>query len=264
MTRDILAFDVGTTAFKLAVFSPELEKRCEARRAYAVNIYGDGCADIDPQVWWEALRDCCAELKHELANVGVVSLSVTTPGLTPMDADGRALGPGILFFDGRSTRRPAPSARASARSSSSAKPATCPSAAALRSLDPLDPRQPARCLARHGEVRPHEHVPREAPDRALGDRSVHRVHHRPLQHRGRRPDLDDPFSTPPKSPKTGCRRSCARSVVGAILPAVADELGLPADAVVLCGGNDAVLAAYSAGLDRPGQIGPSAEPAKSP
>ena len=102
MTRDILAFDVGTTAFKLAVFSPELEKRCEARRAYAVNVYGDGNADVDPEDWWEALRDCCCELKHQLANVGVVALSVTTPGLTPMDAEGRALGPGILFFDGRS------------------------------------------------------------------------------------------------------------------------------------------------------------------
>ncbi len=40
--------------------------------------------------------------------------------------------------------------------------------------------------------------------------------------------------------------------VGEILPAVADELGLPRDAVVLCGGNDAALAAWSGGLSEPG------------
>ena len=40
--------------------------------------------------------------------------------------------------------------------------------------------------------------------------------------------------------------------VGRILPAVASELGLPRDVVVLCGGNDATLAAWSGGLSEPG------------
>jgi sugar (pentulose or hexulose) kinase len=42
--------------------------------------------------------------------------------------------------------------------------------------------------------------------------------------------------------------------VGQILPAVADELGLPRRCTVLCGGNDAVLAALSGGLTEPGDI----------
>ena len=42
--------------------------------------------------------------------------------------------------------------------------------------------------------------------------------------------------------------------VGPILPAIADELGLPRDCTVLCGGNDAVLAALSGGLAQPGDI----------
>ena len=41
---------------------------------------------------------------------------------------------------------------------------------------------------------------------------------------------------------------------GRILPEVAGELGLPRDASVLCGGNDAVLAALSGGLTEPGDI----------
>ena len=40
--------------------------------------------------------------------------------------------------------------------------------------------------------------------------------------------------------------------VGTLLPAVADELGVPRGAVVLCGGNDAALAAWSGGLSEPG------------
>jgi sugar (pentulose or hexulose) kinase len=42
--------------------------------------------------------------------------------------------------------------------------------------------------------------------------------------------------------------------VGKILPDIARELGLPEDCDVLCGGNDAVLAALSGGLTAPGDI----------
>jgi xylulokinase len=42
--------------------------------------------------------------------------------------------------------------------------------------------------------------------------------------------------------------------VGSLLPAVAEELGLPSGCSVLCGGNDAVLAALSGGLIEPGDI----------
>jgi sugar (pentulose or hexulose) kinase len=42
--------------------------------------------------------------------------------------------------------------------------------------------------------------------------------------------------------------------VGPILPAVARELGLPPDVAVLCGGNDATLAAFSGGLTDPGDV----------
>jgi len=59
MRRDILAVDVGTTAFKIGVFGPDLEKRCEATREYQINLYEHGKADIEPEKWWQALKDCC-------------------------------------------------------------------------------------------------------------------------------------------------------------------------------------------------------------
>ena len=42
--------------------------------------------------------------------------------------------------------------------------------------------------------------------------------------------------------------------VGRVLPVVADELGVPSGCSVLCGGNDAELAALSGGLTEPGDI----------
>lgn len=42
--RDILAVDVGTTAFKIGVFGSNLEKKCEASRTYEVNLYDGGKA----------------------------------------------------------------------------------------------------------------------------------------------------------------------------------------------------------------------------
>jgi len=102
MNSHILSIDVGTTAFKLGILTSQLELQAEASRSYRVNVHSGGCADIEPAKWWTALRECCADVRDFLPSVGVITLSVTTPGLTPMAVDGRALGPAILFFDGRS------------------------------------------------------------------------------------------------------------------------------------------------------------------
>ena len=69
MTGDILSVDVGTTSFKLGVFSPALEKKAEASRPYDVHVYAGGCADIEPEKWWQALRECCAEVRDFLPSV---------------------------------------------------------------------------------------------------------------------------------------------------------------------------------------------------
>ncbi|MCX6026858.1 MAG: FGGY family carbohydrate kinase, partial [Chloroflexi bacterium] len=100
--RDILAVDIGTTTFKTGVFDSELHLKAGTSRTYGSHLYDRVKAEIDPKKWWEALRSSCSELRDFLPNVGVLSLSVTTPGLVPMNEDGDALGPAILFLDGRS------------------------------------------------------------------------------------------------------------------------------------------------------------------
>ena len=70
VSGDILAIDVGTTALKIGVFSADLEKRFLAQRRYAPHVYDHGKADIEPEVWWEALRECCADASAYLAERG--------------------------------------------------------------------------------------------------------------------------------------------------------------------------------------------------
>ncbi|MFX0203327.1 MAG: FGGY family carbohydrate kinase, partial [Candidatus Hodarchaeota archaeon] len=102
---DILAIDVGTTISKMGVFSSNLGRKCETSRTYQVNYYDQVKADIEPEKSWQALRYSSAEQKKFLPSVGVASFSVTTPSLLPMAENGTALGPAILFPDGRSHKQ---------------------------------------------------------------------------------------------------------------------------------------------------------------
>ncbi|MCG8512037.1 MAG: hypothetical protein MI741_22710 [Rhodospirillales bacterium] len=105
----ILAADIGTTGTKMGVFvekGDDLELLEQFSRNYAINTYNDGLfADIDPMAWIQAFRSGCEALGDLIADVDVVALSGTTPGLTAMDADGNALYPSILMLDQRSRQQ---------------------------------------------------------------------------------------------------------------------------------------------------------------
>ena len=256
MRDHILSLDVGTTAFKLAVLTPQLEIKAEASCSYRVNVYSGGYADISPEKWWSALRECCAEVRDFLGAVGVITLSVTTPGLTPMAADGRALGPAILFFDGRS--------HAQAR--------------AIRSLVGEDrflaeacnlPVSGGSSLCSILWIRENQPEVWAAADK-FGHANTYMVKR-----------LTGNWSIDPSTVSiTGLYNTTANDltwnsrvlelagisehklpplmnsydVAGELLPEIAKELGLPNDCKVLCGGNDATLAALSGGVTEHGSI----------
>jgi sugar (pentulose or hexulose) kinase len=256
MSRDILAVDVGTTALKLAVFSPEMEKRCEATRRYDVNVYCGGRADIEPAKWWHALRECCAEVAEFLPPVGVLTFSVTTPGLLPMAEDGTALGPAILFFDGRSHAQ----ARAIRKIVGEEKflQETCnlpvSGGSSLCSILWIRENQPdvwaAACKFGHTNT----HVVKRLTGNWAIDPST--VSITGLYNSARNDltwnaDVLD-LAGIPESKLPELMHSYESA--GRILPEMAAELGLPKDCAVLCGGNDAVLAALSGGVTEPGDI----------
>jgi len=79
MGRDILAIDVGTTALKMGVFSPDWRR--------SASPHGDTMSmstimakrDIEPEKWWQAIKECCAEFREHLSSVGVVGFPLRPP-----------------------------------------------------------------------------------------------------------------------------------------------------------------------------------------
>jgi xylulokinase len=222
--RDILALDVGTTAFKMGVFSPELEKRCESSRRYDVHVYDRGKADIEPEKWWRALKECCKEVQPYFSSVGVVSFSVTTPGLTPMAADGtaldRAISGGSSLCSILWIRDNHPEIWESAAMFGHTNTYMVKRFTGNWVIDPST-------VSITGLYNSWRHD-------LTWNRDVLRLARLPEQ---KLPPLMNSYDD-----------------AGTILPAVANELGLPPDCVVLCGGNDAVLAALSGGFTEPGDI----------
>ncbi len=102
----ILGVDVGTTGMKMGVFRAEGDSLVLVRqftRHYAVNTYNDGlCSDIEPEKWRQAMVEGCREMQDLMGDVDAVSLSGTTPGFTAMDGDGNPVYPAILMLDQRS------------------------------------------------------------------------------------------------------------------------------------------------------------------
>lgn len=102
MSRKILAIDVGTTSFKMGIFDESMSVERIYQQNYEVNIFNGEKAEIDPEIWWQQLIIGCKSFGNELAEVEVVAFSVTTPGLVAMDKNGDALTKAILFLDQRS------------------------------------------------------------------------------------------------------------------------------------------------------------------
>ena len=256
MSRDILSIDVGTSALKIGVFSPDLDKRCEAQRAYAPHLYDRGKADVEPGVWWEALRECCAEVAASLGRVGVVSLSVTTPGLTPMAADGTALAPALLLLDGRSHAQSAAIRSLVGERRFLAETCNLPvsGGSSLSSILWFRDEHPDvwAAAAKFGHC--NTYLVKRMTGRWAIDPSttsitgLYNTAQNDLTWNRAVLDLAGIGVDKPPPLKHSYER------VGALMPTGADELGLPRDCSVLCGGNDAVLAALSGGLTEPGDI----------
>ncbi|MHC4630980.1 MAG: FGGY-family carbohydrate kinase [Planctomycetota bacterium] len=105
----ILGVDIGTTGMKMGMFriaDDMLNLVRQFSQEYEVNIYNDGLfGDIEQDKWKRAFAAGCKDMEDLIADVDVISLSGTTPGLTAMDKDGQALYPAILMLDQRSRKQ---------------------------------------------------------------------------------------------------------------------------------------------------------------
>jgi xylulokinase len=256
MKDHILSMDVGTTAFKLAILTPELEIEAEASRTYHVNVYSGGYADIEPEQWWRALRECCAEVRESLSSVGVITLSVTTPGLTPMAVDGHALGSAILFFDGRSHSQARAIRALVGDDRFLAETCNLPvsGGSSLCSILWIRENQPAVWAAAYKFGHANTYMVKRLTGNWAIDPStvsitgLYNTADNDLTWNSRVLDLAGipDHKLPPLMNSF--------DVAGELLPEIANELSLPNGCKVLCGGNDATLAALSGGVTQHGSI----------
>lgn len=254
--KDILAIDIGTTTFKMGIFSPDLRIKCEASRDYEVNLYDQGKADIEPEKWWHALKSCCLELKPFLKNVHVVSFSVTTPGLVPMSEDGTALGPAILFFDRRSQKQAAEirDRVGEERFLKIACNLPVTGGSSLCSIIWIRENQPEVWEAAEKFGHTNTYMVKRFTGNWIIDPSTISI---TGLYNTQKNDLSWNNEVLEKAELPASKLPelmHSYQKAGTILPDIADELGLPKACVVLCGGNDAVLAGLSAGLREPGEI----------
>ncbi len=256
----ILSVDVGTTALKMGVFQDGRNGlRCLRRftAGYAVSTYNNGLfADIEPENWQRAFREGCRALEDLTASVDVVALSGTTPGLTAMDREGRALYPAILMLDQRSRSQARRIIDTVGSDALLAHTANIPVAGGCSLASILWIRDNLPDVYRRTFVFGHSNTymarwlgggfamdPSSASLTALYNTTVNDMRWNgeiaacfdlPLD---RLPDLTPAWQS-----------------VGRVRRPLAAELGLKREPPVIIGGNDAVLAAYSVGIREPGEV----------
>ncbi len=103
--RYILTIDVGTSSTKTAVWNDAGQQLAEAAQPYALNRPQPVWAEIDGNVWWDAV---CTTVRHviakgnidpqQVAGIGVDGIGWT---LLPVDASGEALSPALIWLDRR-------------------------------------------------------------------------------------------------------------------------------------------------------------------
>lgn len=108
MRRYLLGIDVGTTGTKTIVFDEEGALLAQAYEGYPLSTPQVGYSEQDPEDLWHAVcstvRAVCKEPKIA-ASVVAVSISVQGGTLVPVDKDGTAVCPAIVWNDARCTEQ---------------------------------------------------------------------------------------------------------------------------------------------------------------
>ena len=255
----ILGVDIGTTSMKMGVFDESADSVALVKQSsqdYLINTYNDGLfSDIEPEKWQQAFISGCKALGDLLAAVDVIALSGTTPGFTAMDAEGRPLYPAILMLDQRSRLQAQRIIDVVGTNILLAETANMPVAGgcSLASLLWIKDNLPE--IYRKVSVFGHSNTfmakwltgafaidPSSASLTAL-----YNTVKNDLTWNG---EIAGAFGIPlERLPRV----ISAHESPGRLRPELASRLGMTREPPVVIGGNDAVLAAYSLGIETPGE-----------
>jgi xylulokinase len=106
MTQLLAGVDAGTSGVKVGLFEPDGRLVGLGRSSHQIDIPRPGWTQCDPELWWlgflRAFRQACEEGQVGPDAIGALGLSVLYPAVMPLDAQGCALYPAVLYSDRRS------------------------------------------------------------------------------------------------------------------------------------------------------------------
>mgnify|MGYP001624135862 CR=1 FL=1 len=102
----ILGIDIGTSSAKVMLLDAKTGEQWVQAQAYDVSTPQTGWAEQNPELWWQAVRNCLALLKAQHGKVyretACIGLSGQMHGLVLADGDCVPVRPAILWNDQRS------------------------------------------------------------------------------------------------------------------------------------------------------------------
>lgn len=105
MTDHVLAIDLGTGGPKAALVDEAGRIAAHEFEPTPLEAPGDGAAEQDPDAWWAAITTAVRRLVDgaAVAPSGIVAVSVTAQwsGTVPVDAEGGHLHPAVIWMDSR-------------------------------------------------------------------------------------------------------------------------------------------------------------------
>ncbi len=103
----LLGLDIGTTAVKVGLFAEDGRLLAAAGEEYRLRTPAPDRAELDPERYWEATRTAIgraiAAAQIDGASIGAIGVSSHGETVIPVGADGRPIGPALVWLDNRAT-----------------------------------------------------------------------------------------------------------------------------------------------------------------
>ncbi|MBM4039406.1 MAG: hypothetical protein FJ290_12915 [Planctomycetes bacterium] len=106
MSQLLAGLDIGTSGVKVGIAEASGRMLGLGRAGHENESPREGWVQCPPERWWQgavaALRQACKQAGVSPGDIAGVGVSVLFPCVVPLDADGRALHPALLYCDRRS------------------------------------------------------------------------------------------------------------------------------------------------------------------
>ncbi len=104
-----IGIDLGTSGCRAIAIDDRGRPQGEASVALPAPRHNGARCEQDPALWWQATRDCLTLLLTRIpaSEVAAIAVDGTSATLLLTDADGRPLGPALMYNDSRATEQAA-------------------------------------------------------------------------------------------------------------------------------------------------------------